>query len=208
MANDGGVFRSIGKAAAKKLSERLAQAAGETASAKEGETEAVRRTRTRVEKLLTDAAGGTPPPQDSRGLFTFPHESTRVFVGVAPLADDFSIVDIHAVTNFEVPVSEELFKFLLKASSGTAFGHIEIAEKDGKALVVFAHRVMGDFLQEDELRSALSCVALTGNKLDDEIQQRFGGKRFQDLIAERQGGSSPPPSGDDVRADYDPAGYL
>ena len=205
MAGDNNLFKSIGKAAAKKLSDRLAQAAGEP-PAKGGDTEAVQRTRTKLEKLLTEAAGGIQT--DSRGLFTFPFESTRVFLGVAPLADKYSVIDIHAVTNFEVPASDNLRRFLLEANSKTAFGHVEVAEKDGKALVVFAHRIMGDFLQEDELRSALSCVALTADKLDDEIQQRFGGKRFKDLVAERAAGSPHPPAGDDVRAQYDPVGYL
>ena len=204
MAEDAGFFKSIGKAAAKKLSDRLAQAAGDPAPGKE--TDAVKTTRAKLEQLLTKAAGGIQT--DSRGLFTFPFESTRVFLGVAPLAERYSIIDIHAVTNFEVPVSDDLRRFLLDVSSRAVFGHVEMAEKDGKALVVFAHRIMGDFLQEDELRSAMSCVALTADRLDDEIQQRFGGKRFRDLVEERQGDSSKPPAGDDVRAQYNPSGYL
>lgn len=57
MAGDKGLFKSIGKAAAKKLSDRLAQAAGESPG-KGDDTEAVRRTRAKLEKLLTDAPGG------------------------------------------------------------------------------------------------------------------------------------------------------
>ena len=207
MARDKGLFKSIGQAAAKRLSDRLAQAAGDAPN-KDADTDAVRATRAKVEKLLTEATGGKGVQTDSRGLFTFPFESTRVFLGVAPLAEQYSIIDIHAVTNFDVPASDELRRFLLEASSRAAFGHTELAEKDGKALVVFAHRIMGDFLDEEELRSAVSCVALTADRLDDEIQQRFGGKRFKDLMAERAGGSSHPPAGDDVRAEYEPPGYL
>ena len=45
---------------------------------------------------------------------------------------------------------------------------------------MFSHTLLGDYLDPEELRSAIGAVATTGNDLDDEVQDRFGGERWAD----------------------------
>jgi hypothetical protein len=51
--------------------------------------------------------------------------------------------------------------------------------EDGKAgWVYFQHNLLGDDLDEPELMDALDAVALTSNKLDNELKTKFGGELF------------------------------
>ena len=42
---------------------------------------------------------------------------------------------------------------------------------------------LGDYLDEEELHNAVGAVVTTADRLDDELQSRFGGKRSEDLDA-------------------------
>ena len=44
--------------------------------------------------------------------------------------------------------------------------------------VVAPGNLLGDDLDEPELMDALDAVVLTGNRLDNELQSKFGGKLF------------------------------
>ncbi len=47
----------------------------------------------------------------------------------------------------------------------------------------WTHTLLGDYLDEEELHNAVGAVVTTADRLDDELQSRFGGKRSEDLDA-------------------------
>lgn len=135
--------------------------------------------RDRVQRMLARLLGGVQVGAD--GEFSFPFETTRVFVRVDPWQDQWTVVSVYAITNLGVPPSPELYKFLATEDRWW-FGHVSAAEEeDGTLLVTFRHTLLGDFLDPEELRIAVGTVAVTADEIDDEIRNRFGGQRVADL---------------------------
>ena len=86
-----------------------------------------------------------------------------------------SLVRIWAITNVDLPLSDELTRFLLAENGGLAFGGFEASEA-GKVAV--SHTLLGEFLQRAELEAALSSVVGVADHYEDQIKSRFGGKLF------------------------------
>lgn len=132
----------------------------------------------RVQRMLVDLVGRVEV--DSDGDFTFAFESTRVFVSVEEWIDDLSIVRVVSIPVWEVPGSPELYKYV--ATKGFRFGSLRLFEReDGTFNVNFSHQLIGDTLDPEEFNHAVKAVTLTSDKLDDEIRDQFGGKRWIDL---------------------------
>jgi hypothetical protein len=135
--------------------------------------------RDRVQRILTRLLGSVQVGAD--GEFSFDYESTRVFIRVEPWQDQATIVSVYAITNIDVPSSLELFRFVAGENTWF-FGHLAAQEvQDGKVTVVFRHTLLGDYLDPEELRTAVAAVASTADQVDDVIQQQFGGSRVADL---------------------------
>lgn len=135
----------------------------------------VEATRGRVQRMLTDLLGTVEV--DSDGDFTFQHESSRVFVRVLPWTEDSTVVHVVAYTNLEVPPSPELFRFIATFDE-YAFGHLGASEQEGSVMVTFSETLLGEFLDPEELKTAVLGVALGANEIDDKIVSRFGGRTF------------------------------
>jgi len=125
----------------------------------------------KVQRYIIDWAGSAQVDKD--GDFFIRRGSSTVFVSVKPFVEDSSVVRIFAVTNRQVPASPELFEFI--ATSSYWFGHLLCVCKDGLATVMFSHTLLGDFLDPEELKTAVAMVALTSDGIDDKIAERFGG---------------------------------
>jgi len=131
--------------------------------------------------MLTDLVGRVEIDKD--GDFTFAHESTRVFVAVRPWNNDTNVVvQFIAVTNCELQGSPELFEHIATQANHYLFGALSLFKReDGMYNANLKHTVLGDTLDPDEFKHGLLCVTATADKIDDEIQKRFGGKRMADL---------------------------
>ena len=57
--------------------------------------------------------------------------------------------------------------------------HID-EEDSGTCFAFYDHALLGDNLDPAELANAVVNVALTADGLDDEVVERFGGKRYSD----------------------------
>lgn len=125
----------------------------------------------KVQRYIVDWAGSAQVDRD--GDFFIRYGSSTIFLSVKPFGDDSSIVRVFSVTNREVPASPELFEFI--ATSSYWFGNLLCTCKDGLATVMFSHTLLGDFLDPEELKTAVAMVGLTADKLDDTIAARFGG---------------------------------
>jgi hypothetical protein len=117
---------------------------------------------------------------DREGDFQVDYESARVFVCPRDWRGRKTVVTIFSVTNVDVPFTEELTHFLAGENLGLLFGHfsLRLGEERTSAQVWFAHTLLGDYLDPDELVTALSAVARSANKYDDLIKDRFGGRLY------------------------------
>ena len=92
-----------------------------------------------------------------------------------------SFVEISAPILRQVPESEELYKWI--AMEGTSFriGCVEaFPEENGTVFLRYKYALLADYLDEAELKNALFAVLLTANELDEDLQTKFGGKRYVD----------------------------
>jgi hypothetical protein len=134
----------------------------------------------KVQRFLTDLVGGFEVDRD--GDFTFQYGSARVFVRCGEISDDRTFVGLTVPLLFDVPPSTELFKHIALHADDWIFGHLSAAERGGNVDVFFTHRLLGDYLDPEEFRSALGGLVGTADTLDNELQQQFGGRRFHEDV--------------------------
>lgn len=134
--------------------------------------------RERVRYILTEALGSVEVDRD--GDFSFPYESTRVFIGVRPFGSDGSVIVIDAPLVFGATAGPELYEWVALHANDYVLGHLGCELRDDGALVLFSHRLLGDFMDPQELMQAVAAVAGTANRLDEEVMVLFGGERFAD----------------------------
>lgn len=111
--------------------------------------------------------------------------STRCFVSVNARGGDDSrvIVRVTSPVAFEVPGSPALFEHVALNSDSWLFGHLGLdpdADVPGTYSVLFVHRLLGNYLDEEELTGTVAAVAVTADEIDDDFVARFGGKRFRE----------------------------
>lgn len=137
--------------------------------------------RTTLETYLNEHFGTYA--EDGEGDFVIDYESARVFVCPRMWRDDsaHTVVQLFSVTNVEIPVTDELARFLAAENLNLLFGHFALHEANRQ--VWFGHTLLGDFLDADELVTALSSVARSANKYDDLIKERFGGRLYTEVAS-------------------------
>lgn len=134
-------------------------------------------TKDKVQRLLTDLLNNVQI--DKEGRFNFRHGSTQVFVRVREWQEG-TVVDVFAPTNFDIPATPELFRYVATNADAYVFGRLGATEHDKGVNIAFSHTLLGDTLDPDELKLAVFAVAGTAEKIDDEIRAKFGGSIFHD----------------------------
>ena len=130
--------------------------------------------RSELQEQLTEI--GVTYEVDRDGDFVVTRGNSVTFV--RPLEHEArTLVRIWAITNVDLPLSEDLTRFLLSENAAVGVGGFE-ADESGK--VAFSHTLLGgqDMLQRHELEAALAGVASAADRYNDEIKVRFGGKLF------------------------------
>lgn len=135
----------------------------------------------RVQRLLTQQMGRIEI--DAEGDYTFAYESTRLHVSVYPWeGPDLTIVSVYSIVLWEVPGSPELFEYIATGAFDYRLGALSLYRRtDGTFNVNFSHRLIGETMDPEELKHTVGAVAVTADELDDEVKNRFGGKRWADL---------------------------
>jgi len=139
--------------------------------------------RDKVQRTLTETFSDVRV--DSDGDFAIPYESTSVFVRCSEQGEGDSkrtLVQIWAEVLSEVNPTPELFEFVATHADDWVFGHI-FTIRDGESglnRVLMRHTLLGDYLDAEELRSAVVGIVISADKLDDEMKDSFGGKRFRE----------------------------
>jgi hypothetical protein len=132
----------------------------------------------KVQRYLSELVGTVEIDRD--GDFTLRHGSSRVFVRCAELKGDRTYVAITVPLLFGCQASPELFRHVATHADDWVFGHLSAHEGDDGVAVFFTHRLLGDYLDPEELKSAVGGVAATADDLDNELQGQFGGRRFHE----------------------------
>ena len=132
-------------------------------------------TRARVEPVL--AAMFTEYSTLDNGAFAVDTGSARVFVEVR-LVDTSPVVRVFAITNLDVPLDGGLPAHLLALNFSMAFGRFSL---DTEHRAVWCDHVLAsDDLDDSSLARAITAVASTADRHDDEIKARFGGRTFRE----------------------------
>jgi len=96
--------------------------------------------------------------------------------------DDEVIIKISAPILFDVPVTNDLFRWVATQGANYRFGnaHLYLDESETKASLFYTHMLLGDYLDAEELNWAVGAVGFTADRLDDELLSLFGGRRLAD----------------------------
>jgi len=128
--------------------------------------------------MLTDNFGRVEV--DRNGDFVIRYESAVTFVSVEEGFSDGSIVSLRCPLICDVKITDQLCRWV--ATEGQEFrlgGCFLNPNEDPKTgWVYFKYSITADDLDESELQNAVAAVVITGNQLDNELRDRFGGKLF------------------------------
>lgn len=139
----------------------------------------------KVQRMLVDAFNDVRLTKD--GGFALPMGSTIVYVEIkewTPDKDDNprSLVYLWAPLGRSVPITPELYEWAATEGRQKWFGGVAVQKnEDGKtAFVTYDHTLLGNFVDPDELSSAVNMVGWTADDLDDVVTTKYGGKRYSD----------------------------
>lgn len=143
----------------------------------------------KVQRLLTGPMGLRVTLQGDRISISFTDSSTRVDVSVYDWGKDkdgdpSSVVQLSCPILWEVDPTPALYEWIARQGGAFYFGHL-VAYDDssaaGKLFLAMTHTLLGDYLDEAELSAALFAMLGTADRLDDELKEKFGGKRLADF---------------------------
>jgi hypothetical protein len=149
----------------------------------------VDQTMMKVQRILTGPMGLRIQLHGNTVIITFTDVSTRVNLSVDEWGknsegDDSSLVRIWCPILWEVDPTPALYEWIAREGGSFFFGHVtaqDDASNPGKVFLMMAHTLLGDYLDEGELSSALYAMLGTADRLDDELKGKFGGKRLADF---------------------------
>ena len=99
-----------------------------------------------------------------------------------PTDDHHVLVNLRAPVLFDVPITDELCRWIALEGTLWYFGTpVIFPDEEGKDGNLYVdHSLLGTFLDSDELKIAVTSVLGRADRLDDELQGRFGGRRLSD----------------------------
>jgi hypothetical protein len=130
--------------------------------------------RRRLERYLDELFGGHQT--DPEGDYVVPFGSALAFLRPIEIYGGQTAVRVWAITNVDVPVTDELTRFVATENGKLVFGVLSVDEQRGAVLL--GHTLLGEFLNREELKVAVAAVATVADGYDDEIKSRFGGRLF------------------------------
>lgn len=148
----------------------------------------VEQTALKVQRLLTGPMKLKVQLQGDLIAVEFSDASTRVNIqifdwGVGDDGEPRTLVRMASPLLRSVNPSPELFEWAAREGANYFFGHVlAVDDKNdaGKLVLFFMHTLLGDYLDEAELSAALWAVLRSANDLDEELEKKFGGKRWVD----------------------------
>ncbi len=127
--------------------------------------------RATIEQYLTEV---NIPFRDRGNRISVRRGSTAVFVRPAEWAGGHSVCELLCPVLSDVESSHGLLEKLNELNMSLYFGKAYWHDRG----VWLAHNLLGDHLDRDEMIAALGIMSTVADKLDDELKDRFGGKRW------------------------------
>jgi len=149
-------------------------------------TDAQRACYEKVRQWLTETFGPTVRVRENAPVFDVWVNlalggSALAHVGVHPWGEDDATVVVRAYVVTDVEITPELMHFLLRENDDMRYGAFGLDEDDD---IFFEHSIVGSTLDKEELMASVRAVLQTADKYDDQIRQRWGGRRALDRIKE------------------------
>lgn len=116
--------------------------------------------------------------QDIPGLGLF-MGSALVEVLILPWGEEDSVINTRAYVVTGAALTSDLMRFLLEQNSNMIFGAFGI---DAKGDILFEHSIVGSTCDKKELESSVNAVLEVSDEYDDQLVERWGGKRALDRI--------------------------
>jgi hypothetical protein len=138
-------------------------------------------TTTDVRQRVKHALAGEIPHthEDDDGDLNFRSGAAHVWVIVrSPWDDERQVIDIHAITNSEVPVTDELRGWVGDKANNYIFGHVSyLRDRDDPdvARVRMNHRLLAHGASDEAILVAVRAVAVSSRRVAREVRDRFGG---------------------------------
>ena len=94
-----------------------------------------------------------------------------------------TIVQVRSPILWGVKVTPAVCQWVATEGQNYLFGSVSVGIDEGKSEgnLWFTHNLLGDNLDAPELETTVICVLGDANRLDDELQKKFGGKRTSDI---------------------------
>jgi hypothetical protein len=141
----------------------------------------------KVQRLLTGPMGLRISVEGDRFTVQFQEASTAAYLRVQDWGKDAegeprSLVLITSLILRGVTPTPALYEWVARSGGSRWFGHVEVHDdkEPGTVYLLFSHTLLGDFLDEKELAAAMFGVIAAADEWDDQLQTRFGGKRWAD----------------------------
>ena len=114
------------------------------------------------------------------GTILVPQGSTVVAVLPTGWGEkDQTIVKLSAPVSMQITkITPELTRFLVEKNNELLFGKFSLDVKNN--IIWYEHVLLGNYLDIEELFTALATIALTADKYDEEVSKMSGGKRYVD----------------------------
>jgi hypothetical protein len=136
---------------------------------------------------------------DDGGL-RIPFGSTAIFINIGEVQGEESIafnkehdlsqtwIRVYAPVLVMVKPTNELFKWIAIEGQHLDYGgyRFMMDESDGMTVIEFSYSLPGDTLDPGELKNAVLSVLMSSDGQDEELQNKFGGKLFEEFVNEKK----------------------
>ena len=142
---------------------------------------AVKKVHAKVQKILTENLGSAEIDKD--GVFIVRNNSAVTFIRVKEgFGDDGVVIDVDCPLLTEVPLTNELFRYVATEGQMFMIGglFVDVTEGESTGWLLFTYSLIADDLDESELMHSVMGITYISDKLDNELQKRFGGELFGD----------------------------
>lgn len=147
----------------------------------------VEETMMKVQRILTGPMALEIGLKNDVFTIRFSDTSTAVHLrvrdwGKDPEGEPRSLVIVSSPILREVPATPALFEWVARNGGSRWFGHVEVYDdkQPGQVQLIASHTLLGDYLDEKELSSAVWAILQAGDEWDDQLKAQFGGKRWID----------------------------
>ena len=102
--------------------------------------------------------------------------SSAVFISTHEWQERFVVIELLSPVLDGIPMSAALMEKLNALNEKLWFGKVYWRSEE----VWLAHNLLGDRLDSEELLASVGTLAVVADRIDDELQKRFGGRRWRE----------------------------